>query len=80
MDIDRDTKDMQHVRAALLNLVDDMVGAGINTMAIAAMMSNIALQMYKTALSNKEYNAMVDYISANRGRIKSLLATNEELH
>ena len=80
MDIDRDTKDMQHVRAALLNLVDDMVGAGINTMAIAAMMSNIALQMYKTALSNKEYNAMVDYIPANRGRIKSLLATNEELH
>ena len=77
--LDKDTNDMLEVQASLLEMVNGMVDSGVNTMVIAAMMSNIALQMYKTALSDEDYNAMVDYISANRGRIKSL-ATNENLH
>lgn len=71
MDRDKDTNDMLNVQAELLDIVNRMVGDGVNSMVIAAMMSNIALQLYKTALSDQDYNAMVDYISANRGRITS---------
>lgn len=79
MDRDKDTNDMLNVQASLLEMVNSMVDSGVNSMVIAAMMSNIALQLYKTALSDQDYNAMVDYISANRGRIQSF-ARNENLH
>ena len=71
MNVDKDTNDMLDVQASLLEMVNGMIDSGVNSMVIAAMMSNIALQMYKTALSDEDYNAMVDYISANRGRITS---------
>lgn len=76
---DKDTNDMLDVQASLLEMVNGMVDSGVNSMVIAAMMSNIALQMYRTTLSDEDYNAMVDYISANRGRIKSF-DSKLELH
>ena len=77
--LDKDTNDMLDVQASLLEMVNGMVDSGVNSMVIAAMMSNIALQMYRTTLSDEDYNAMVDYISANRGRIKSF-DSKLELH
>ncbi|NBX50012.1 hypothetical protein EBT25_08735 [bacterium] len=69
MDIN-ENEDLVAVQNILLGAIESMVSKGIKPMAIAGMMANISLQMYKTALSTEEYNLMVDYISNNRGRIK----------
>ena len=39
-------------------------------LAIAAIMMTQALSIYKTALSQEEYESMVDSISANRNQVK----------
>ncbi len=80
MDREKDSNDMLDVQAALLDMVNDMVEDGVNSMVIAAMMSNIALQLYKTALSDEDYNAMIDYISANRGRITAFNQAVGNMH
>lgn len=40
-------------------------------MAIAAIMMTQALSIYKTAMSQEDYNRMVDSISANRNQVKT---------
>lgn len=77
--LDKDTRDMIDVQTAMLKIVNQMVDDGVNPLVVAAMMSNISMQMYKTTLSDDDYNAMVDYISANRSRIQAF-NTNENLH
>jgi hypothetical protein len=41
-----------------------------NTLSVAAIMMAQALSIYKTAMNDEEYNAMVDNISASRDQVK----------
>jgi hypothetical protein len=41
-----------------------------NTLSVAAIMMAQALSIYKTALNDEEYNAIVDNISASRDQVK----------
>ena len=41
-----------------------------NALSVAAIMMAQALSIYKTALNNEEYNAIVDNISASRDQVK----------
>lgn len=56
----------------MYKLTNDLVVEGYKPFAVAAVHVMIALQMYKTALSDEEYNLMVDSISDSRDQIKSL--------
>jgi len=44
--------------------------ADSNTLSVAAIMMAQALSIYKTAMNDEEYNAMVDNISASRDQVK----------
>lgn len=72
MSLDRDVKDMVDVKVSMLNLISKMIESGTNPLAIAAILSSISLQMYKTVLSDSDYNAMVDFISESRDKIQSI--------
>lgn len=45
------------------------VGKGKTGMEVAAVMTRVALQIYKTSLSEDDFNRMVDFISSSRDEI-----------
>ena len=53
-----------------LEFTDHMVGEH-GAMQVAAIMMAQAMSIYKSALSEDEYNRMVDAISASRDKVKT---------
>jgi len=49
-----------------------LIEDGHTPFAVAAAFTLVALQMYKTSMTDEDYNKMVDSISESRGRVKSL--------
>lgn len=64
-----DTK-LQKLYDQYLDFTDHMVGE-YDAMAVAGIMMAQSLTMYKTALSEEEYNLMVDSISNSRNKVKA---------
>lgn len=48
----------------------ELVEGGENPLAVAAIFTLIALQIYKTSMNDDDYNAMLDTISDSRDRVK----------
>lgn len=67
MDDDTRMEDLYH---ALLRVTAELVNNGYDAMEISAVMTRVALQIYKTKLSDKDYNQMVDFISQSRDEIE----------
>jgi len=53
-----------------IKVAAELTGAGYDAMEISAVMTKVALQIYKTKLSDVDYNKMVDYISQSRNEIE----------
>lgn len=53
-----------------VKVVSELVNAGYDSMEISAVMTRVALQIYKTKLTDEDYNRMVDYISQSRDEIQ----------
>ena len=70
--MDDDNAELMMLADRFYKLTSDLVVEGHKPFAIAAVHVMIALQIYKTSLSNEEYNLMVDSISANRDKVKAL--------
>lgn len=45
---------------------------GADALEVAAVMASMALTIYKTTLSEDEFNDIVDAISASRGNVKAI--------
>jgi hypothetical protein len=50
----------------------DLIDSGNSPLAVAAMYAMVALQIYRTSLSEEDYNTMVDEISAMRNHVRML--------
>lgn len=50
----------------------ELVDKGYTPYAIAAMFTLVALQIYKSSMTDQEYNLMIDMISKNRDRVPTL--------
>lgn len=50
----------------------ELLAEGNKPFAISAIYIMIALQIYKTMLSDEEFNSMVDMISSSRDEVKKL--------
>ena len=72
--------ELEGVHDAVLELVAELLQEGFEPFAVAGVMSNIALSMYKTTLSPEDYNTMMDYISQSRDRISRLDANRAAVH
>jgi hypothetical protein len=64
-----DTK-LQKLYDQYLDFTNHMVGE-YSAMEVAAIMMAQSLTMYKSALSEEEYNLMVDSISNSRNKVKA---------
>jgi hypothetical protein len=60
---------LQELYDKYLDFTVSMIADG-NTLSVAAIMMAQALSIYKTAMNDEEYNAMVDNISASRDQVK----------
>lgn len=56
----------------MYQLTGKLIEEGQQPFAIAAIYIMIAMQIYKTMLSEKDYNEMVDTISSNRNQVQTL--------
>jgi hypothetical protein len=54
----------------LVKLTAELVNSGYSAMEISAVMTRVALQIYKTTLNNEDYNRMIDVISSSRDEIE----------
>jgi hypothetical protein len=61
---------LQELYSKNLEFVDNLCGE-YGAMEVAAIMMTQALTIYKSALSDEDYNNMVDSISASRGKVKT---------
>ena len=60
---------LQEVYNEYLDFTVNMINES-NALSVAAIMMAQALSIYKTAMNDEEYNAMVDNISASRDQVK----------
>jgi len=60
---------LQEVYDDYLDFTIRMINSS-NSLSVAAIMMAQALSIYKTAMNDEEYNAMVDNISASRDQVK----------
>ena len=67
MDEDTKIEDLYHT---LLRVTAELVNNGYDAMEISAVMTRVALQIYKTKLSDEDYNRMIDFISKSRDEIE----------
>jgi hypothetical protein len=58
----------EQVYTSTFNLIED----GNSPLAVAAMYAMVAMQIYRTSLSEEDYNTMVDEISAMRSQVRLL--------
>ena len=64
--------ELHEITDRMYELTGKLIEEGRQPFAIAAIYTMIAMQIYKTMLSEKDYNEMVDSISENRGRVMTL--------
>jgi hypothetical protein len=60
---------LQEVYDDYLDFTVRMINSN-NSLSVAAIMMAQALSIYRTAMNDEEYNAMVDNISASRDQVK----------
>jgi hypothetical protein len=59
---------------------DNLLGKGVTALELAPIMVKLGLEIYKTIMSDEDYNRMVDFISDNRGEIQDLSDLLPEIH
>jgi len=64
-----DTK-LEDLYYTQVKLVAQLTGAGYSPMEIAAILTRVALQIYRTTLSDTDYNQMIDFISESRNEVE----------
>ena len=72
--------ELEGVHDAVLELVAELLQEGYEPFAVAGVMSNIALSMYKTTLSPEDFNTMMDYISQSRDRVSRMDNNRAAVH
>lgn len=72
MNEDFDSIALQEISDHMYTLTGKLIEEGRRPFAIAAIYIMIAMQIYKTMLTEEDYNEMVDAISQNRNQVQTL--------
>lgn len=63
-----------------MRLADRLLGEDIKAIEIAPILIKLGLEIYKTVMTEEDYNRMVDFISDHRDEINDLSDFLPELH
>ncbi len=61
---------MLEIESKYMMLTNELVGNNVNPFAVAAVMTKLAMMIYKTSLSASAYDEMIDSISERRNIVK----------
>lgn len=64
--------DLNQLHDSVWHKIDELAGEGYSVLEIAAVFSTSALTLYRTALSDKDYNKIVDSMSDMRDRVQTI--------
>lgn len=73
-----DQHDIQEIYRSIMNNANDLMNDH-DALAIAACMLAQALSIYRTSLTEEDYNRMMDSISEKQDKVQ-IFTTNESLH
>ena len=83
-DIDDISEDqLGAIELAYLELTTNLAKSGVPLLAAAAIMTKMAMMLYKTSLSAEDYNFMIDQIANSRDLIHTMeeyMATSGRLN
>lgn len=83
-DIDDISEDqLGAIELAYLELTTNLAKSGVPPLAAAAIMTKLAMMLYKTSLSAEDYNFMIDQIANSRDLIRTMeeyMATSGRLN
>lgn len=65
--------ELEKLNLLVYEMTNEFLKDGYEPLAVAAMYTMVAMQIYKTTMSEEDYNAMVDVISNSRDKVKKLL-------
>lgn len=69
-------KQLQEIYDKYMTFTDELVGEYGSVLEVAAVMMTQALSIYKSAMSEEDYNRMVDTISSSREDVKTFERPN----
>lgn len=69
--IETSDEELMAMEISYVSLTQKFVEDGFNRYACAASMIKLAFMIYKSSMSEEDYNLMIDSISDNRDKIKS---------
>jgi hypothetical protein len=69
-------KQLQEIYDRYMDFTDELVGEYGTVLEIAAVMMAQALSIYRSTMSEEDYNRMVDTISASRSEVKTFERPN----
>jgi len=72
-------EDVEKLYSKVMNMTDDLLFEN-EPLAVAAVLNTISLSMWKTMLSEKDYNEMIQAIVDNSDKVKTLSAEGGSLH
>jgi hypothetical protein len=70
IDLDKAEQDLHVMYADLFTIIDKWIDDGYSTPAIGAAMMSTALRLYRTTLTEDDYNKFMDYLNETRDRIQ----------
>jgi hypothetical protein len=65
-------QDLQDIDSVLVGQITALIKSNHDVLAVAAVLCKLSLQLYRTTLSDADYDRMVDAISDMRDRITPL--------
>jgi|694.fasta_scaffold42061_6 hypothetical protein len=68
--INTSDEEMMALEASYMMLTNKLVDENFSPMACAAIMTKLAMMLYKSTLNPEEYNVMVDTISDSRDLVR----------
>jgi hypothetical protein len=78
MKIETNDDQLMAIQTSYTELTKRFMEEGFDGFACAAIMTKLALMIYKSALSEEEYNLMIDEISSSRDYVKTFEESNAE--
>jgi hypothetical protein len=78
MKIETSDDQLMAIQTSYTELTKRFMEEGFDGFACAAIMTKLALMIYKSALSEEEYNLMIDEISSSRDYVKTFEESNAE--
>jgi hypothetical protein len=78
MKIETEEDQLKTIQTSYIELTRRFLAAGFDGFACAAIMTKLALMIYKSTLSEEEYHLMIDEISSSRDYVKTFEESNAE--